>query len=124
MEKYRLSPGVPDYTFNRCCLIFVLQKKLRILAVRKRLELELAEKGAAVVCMKNLLRLDPDALKKFIRIIIVRLVRALEIIEVTGKTKGDHEEEQDTLLFMIISLLVLKWTVTCYMNGLVNVWTS
>ena len=61
------------------------------LAVRERLECELAEKGAAYLYDK-LVELDPKSAEKIHPNNHRRLVRALEIIEVTGKTKDDHEE--------------------------------
>ena len=63
------------------------------LEVRKRLEQELAEKGGRAICMKNLYELDPVSAEKIHPNNHRRLVRALEIIEVTGKTKDDHEED-------------------------------
>ncbi|WP_255452193.1 tRNA (adenosine(37)-N6)-dimethylallyltransferase MiaA [Sporosarcina sp. ANT_H38] len=62
------------------------------LVVRKRLELELAEKGAAYLYDK-LVELDPVSAEKIHPNNHRRLVRALEIIEVTGKTKDDHEDD-------------------------------
>lgn len=62
------------------------------LEVRKRLELELAEKGAAYLYDK-LVELDPVSAEKIHPNNHRRLVRALEIIEVTGKTKDDHEDD-------------------------------
>lgn len=61
------------------------------LEVRKRLEQELAEEGGQVLYEK-LVGLDPATAEKIHPNNHRRLVRALEIIEVTGKTKGDHEE--------------------------------
>ena len=45
-------------------------------------------------CMRNLQNWMRKVQKKSIRIIIRRLVRALEILEVTGQTKQDHEQQQ------------------------------
>ncbi|NYF24311.1 tRNA (adenosine(37)-N6)-dimethylallyltransferase MiaA [Sporosarcina sp. JAI121] len=61
------------------------------LEVRNRLELELADKGAAYL-YDRLVALDPASAEKIHPNNHRRLVRALEIIEVTGRTKGDHEE--------------------------------
>ncbi|WP_203246298.1 tRNA (adenosine(37)-N6)-dimethylallyltransferase MiaA [Sporosarcina beigongshangi] len=61
------------------------------LAVRERLEQELAEQGADALYAK-LLSVDPAGAEKIHPNNHRRLVRALEIIEVTGKTKGAHEE--------------------------------
>ncbi|WP_318615332.1 tRNA (adenosine(37)-N6)-dimethylallyltransferase MiaA [Sporosarcina sp. YIM B06819] len=61
------------------------------LAVRERLERELVEQGAEALYAK-LLSIDPAGAEKIHPNNHRRLVRALEIIEVTGKTKGDHEE--------------------------------
>lgn len=61
------------------------------LAVRERLEQELVDKGAESLYAK-LLSIDPAGAEKIHPNNHRRLVRALEIIEVTGKTKGDHEE--------------------------------
>ena len=61
------------------------------LEVRNRLEIELAEKGAEFLYEK-LVELDPAGAEKIHPNNHRRLVRALEIIEVTGKTKSDHEE--------------------------------
>ena len=62
------------------------------LEVRKRLEQELVEKGAAYLYEK-LVELDPVSAEKIHPNNHRRLVRALEIIEVTGKTKEDHEDD-------------------------------
>jgi len=61
------------------------------LDIRNRLELELAEKGATYL-YERLVSLDPIGAKKIHPNNHRRIVRALEIIEVTGKTKADHEE--------------------------------
>lgn len=61
------------------------------LAVRERLERELAEQGAASLYAR-LVSIDPAGAEKIHPNNHRRVVRALEIIEVTGKTKGDHEE--------------------------------
>lgn len=61
------------------------------LEVRNRLEQELAAQGAHALYEK-LVALDPATAEKVHPNNHRRLVRALEIIEVTGKTKGDHEE--------------------------------
>jgi len=61
------------------------------LAVRARLELELEEKGADTLYEK-LVKADPIGAEKIHPNNHRRIVRALEIIEVTGKTKEDHEE--------------------------------
>ncbi len=62
------------------------------LEVRQRLEQELEEKGADHMYAK-LVAIDPVSAEKIHPNNHRRLVRALEIIEVTGKTKGDHEED-------------------------------
>ncbi|WP_342509613.1 tRNA (adenosine(37)-N6)-dimethylallyltransferase MiaA [Sporosarcina sp. FSL K6-2383] len=61
------------------------------LAVRQRLEQELVEQGAASLYAR-LVAVDPAGAEKIHPNNHRRLVRALEIMEVTGKTKGDHEE--------------------------------
>jgi tRNA dimethylallyltransferase len=61
------------------------------LEVRNRLEIELAEKGAEFLYRK-LVELDPAGAETIHPNNHRRIVRALEIIEVTGKTKSDHEE--------------------------------
>ncbi|CAM3072300.1 tRNA (adenosine(37)-N6)-dimethylallyltransferase MiaA [Filibacter tadaridae] len=60
--------------------------------VRKRLEHELDSKGADFL-YKKLMDIDPLSAEKIHPNNHRRVVRALEIIEVTGKTKGDHEED-------------------------------
>jgi tRNA dimethylallyltransferase len=59
--------------------------------VRERLELELQEKGADYL-YERLVTQDPVGADKIHPNNHRRIVRALEIIEVTGKTKTDHEE--------------------------------
>ena len=59
--------------------------------VRNRLENELEEKGADEL-YKRLIQVDPIGAEKIHPNNHRRIVRALEIIEVTGKTKGDHEQ--------------------------------
>lgn len=61
------------------------------LEVRTRLERELAEEGAAFLYAK-LVEIDPAGAEKIHPNNHRRLVRALEIIEVTGKSKDDHED--------------------------------
>ena len=65
------------------------------LKVRERLEQELLKKGPTI-CMNRLVEIDPSSAEKIHPNNHRRLVRALEIIEVTGKTKGDHEEDAGT----------------------------
>lgn len=62
------------------------------LTVRNRLEQELQEYGAEYLYAK-LGTLDSKSAEKIHPNNHRRLVRALEIIEVTGKTKNDHEED-------------------------------
>ncbi len=62
------------------------------LTVRNRLEQELQEYGAEYLYAK-LVTLDSKSAEKIHPNNHRRLVRALEIIEVTGKTKNDHEED-------------------------------
>lgn len=66
--------------------------------VRNRLEQELEEKGAGYL-YEQLVAKDPIDAGKIHPNNHRRIVRALEIIEVTGKTKGDHEQDvgQDAL---------------------------
>ena len=61
------------------------------LQVRDRLDQELIEKGADIL-YERLVKVDPVGAEKIHPNNHRRIVRALEIIEVTGKTKGDHEE--------------------------------
>ncbi|MFD1928623.1 tRNA (adenosine(37)-N6)-dimethylallyltransferase MiaA [Sporosarcina siberiensis] len=60
--------------------------------VRKRLEEELLEYGSGIL-HKRLATLDPLSAEKVHPNNHQRLVRALEIIEVTGRTKEDHEND-------------------------------
>jgi tRNA dimethylallyltransferase len=60
--------------------------------VRERLENELEAKGADYL-YKILVEKDPISAEKIHPNNHRRLIRALEIIEVTGKTKDDHEED-------------------------------
>lgn len=60
--------------------------------VRNRLERELEEKGADVL-YQRLVDVDPIGAEKIHPNNHRRIVRALEIIEVTGQTKGDHEQD-------------------------------
>jgi tRNA dimethylallyltransferase len=62
------------------------------LTVRNRLEQELLENGAEHLYAK-LVAVDPKSAEKIHPNNHRRLVRALEIIEVTGITKDDHEED-------------------------------
>lgn len=61
--------------------------------VRAHLERELKEKGPLSLYEK-LVQLDPVAAEKIHPNNHRRLIRALEIIEITGKTKGQHEQRQ------------------------------
>ena len=61
------------------------------LAVRARLEQELEEQGPDQLYAR-LVAVDPQGAEKIHPNNHRRIVRALEIIEVTGKTKGAHEE--------------------------------
>ena len=61
------------------------------LEVRARLERELEEQGAAHL-YERLVAQDPCGAEKIHPNNHRRIVRALEIIEVTGKTKGAHEQ--------------------------------
>ena len=62
------------------------------LEVRERLEKELVEKGAELL-YERLVRIDPQSAEKIHPNNHRRLVRALEIIEVTGQTKGEQEKD-------------------------------
>lgn len=62
------------------------------LEVRNRLEKELKEKGAEQL-YEQLKRLDPKSAEKIHPNNHRRLVRALEIIEVTGQTKDEQEKD-------------------------------
>jgi tRNA dimethylallyltransferase len=62
------------------------------LEVRERLEKELAINGAEQL-YERLICLDPKSAEKIHPNNHRRLVRALEIIEVTGQTKGEQEED-------------------------------
>ncbi|BAQ10599.1 tRNA delta(2)-isopentenylpyrophosphate [Bacillus sp. OxB-1] len=62
------------------------------LEVRERLERELEEQGASAL-YERLVAADPESAEKIHPNNHRRLIRALEIIEVTGKTKADHEED-------------------------------
>lgn len=61
--------------------------------IRARLESELEEKGAEYL-YERLVRLDPLGAEKIHPNNHRRMIRALEIIEITGKTKGQHEQNQ------------------------------
>ncbi|MDN4607385.1 tRNA (adenosine(37)-N6)-dimethylallyltransferase MiaA [Sporosarcina highlanderae] len=60
--------------------------------VRLTLEAELATEGGPERLYNRLLKLDPFSAEKIHPNNHRRLVRALEIIEVTGKTKNEHEQ--------------------------------
>lgn len=62
--------------------------------VRARLESELATENGPEKLYDRLQTLDPKSAEKIHRNNHRRLIRALEIIEVSGKTKGDHEQGQ------------------------------
>lgn len=62
------------------------------LEVRARLEKELDEQGAAVL-YERLVAADPRGAEKIHPNNHRRIVRALEIIEVTGETKSTHEQD-------------------------------
>lgn len=69
------------------------------LAVRARIEQELTEQGADQL-YGRLVAVDPIGAEKIHPNNHRRIVRALEIIEVTGKTKSTHEQNVgDTALF-------------------------
>lgn len=61
------------------------------LVVRERLEKELIEKGAERL-YERLVRIDPKSAEKIHPNNHRRLVRALEIVEVTGQTKDEQEK--------------------------------
>lgn len=61
-------------------------------AVRARLEDECAELGAEAM-YRRLERLDPEAAKSMHANNVRRVIRALEIIEVSGKTKTEMDKE-------------------------------
>lgn len=63
--------------------------------IRERLERELEEKGSAYLYGK-LVKADPVGAEKIHPNNHRRLVRALEIIEITGQTKTDHEQDAGT----------------------------
>lgn len=60
--------------------------------VRAELEKELEKEGGAERLYNRLQELDPSSAEKIHPNNYRRLVRALEIIEVTGKTKNEHEQ--------------------------------
>ena len=60
--------------------------------VRAELEKELEEEGGPERLYSRLQKLDPSSAEKIHPNNYRRLVRALEIIEVTGKTKNEHEQ--------------------------------
>lgn len=60
--------------------------------VRAELERELEAEGGAERLYKRLQTLDPSSAEKIHPNNHRRLIRALEIIEVTGKTKNEHEQ--------------------------------
>lgn len=62
--------------------------------VRARLESELATENGPEKLYDRLQTLDPKSAEKIHRNNHRRLIRALEIIEVSGKTKDDHEQGQ------------------------------
>ncbi|MBD7983610.1 tRNA (adenosine(37)-N6)-dimethylallyltransferase MiaA [Sporosarcina sp. Sa2YVA2] len=62
--------------------------------VRERLESELATENGPEKLYNRLQTLDPKSAEKIHKNNHRRLIRALEIIEVTGKTKDDHEQGQ------------------------------
>ena len=61
------------------------------IVVRNRLEKELEQDGADIL-YRRLEKLDPVDARKIHPNNHRRIIRALEIIEVTGKTKGEHEQ--------------------------------
>ncbi|ARD49370.1 tRNA (adenosine(37)-N6)-dimethylallyltransferase MiaA [Sporosarcina sp. P33] len=65
-------------------------------AVRARLEEELEQAGAEQLHAR-LTELDPKSAEKIHPNNHRRLVRALEILEVTGQTKQDHEQQQGNM---------------------------
>ncbi|GEN81947.1 tRNA dimethylallyltransferase [Sporosarcina luteola] len=60
--------------------------------VRRSLESELSMDGGAERLYERLRQIDPQSAEKIHPNNHRRLIRALEIIEVTGKTKNDHEQ--------------------------------
>ncbi|MFS0688018.1 tRNA (adenosine(37)-N6)-dimethylallyltransferase MiaA [Sporosarcina sp. 179-K 8C2 HS] len=60
--------------------------------VRAELEKELESEGGAERLYNRLQKLDPESAEKIHPNNHRRLIRALEIIEVTGKTKNEHEQ--------------------------------
>lgn len=64
------------------------------LIVRERLEGELEADGGAEKLYARLQAVDPRSAEKIHMNNHRRLIRALEIIEVTGRTKDDHEQGQ------------------------------
>lgn len=78
------------------------------LKVRQRLEQELVDKGAEQLYAR-LVELDPIGAEKIHPNNHRRIIRALEIIEVTGKTKSGHEKQVgDKPLFNHL-LIGLEW---------------
>ncbi|MHC8516481.1 tRNA (adenosine(37)-N6)-dimethylallyltransferase MiaA [Sporosarcina sp. ITBMC105] len=60
--------------------------------VREKLEKELEKDGGAALLYERLVKLDPVSAKKIHPNNHRRIIRALEIIEVTGKTKESQEQ--------------------------------
>lgn len=60
--------------------------------VREKLERELEKDDGPAILYERLVQLDPASAEKIHPNNHRRIVRALEIIEVTGKTKDEHEE--------------------------------
>lgn len=78
------------------------------LTIRKRLEQELENDGAENLYAR-LKKLDPIGSEKIHPNNHRRIVRALEIIEVTGKTKADHEQQVGNESLFNHLLLGLEW---------------
>lgn len=64
--------------------------------IRQRLEEELVKLGAEALYAR-LTELDPESAEKIHPNNHRRLIRALEIVEVTGKTKDEHENNKGTI---------------------------
>lgn len=78
------------------------------LAVRHRLEQELANEGAEQLYAR-LVKADPIGAEKIHPNNYRRIVRALEIIEVTGKTKSSHEQQVGNKPLFNHLLIGLEW---------------
>lgn len=78
-------------------------------AVRAELEKELETEGGAERLYERLQKLDPSSAEKIHPNNHRRLIRALEIIEVTGKTKNEHEQGAGEALVFDHLIVGLTW---------------